>query len=35
MVVVDVVRPGAPVLDVKGIFDRQAIAAAGLVGWRL
>jgi UDP-N-acetyl-D-glucosamine/UDP-N-acetyl-D-galactosamine dehydrogenase len=27
--------PGAPVLDVKGIFDRQAIAAAGLVGWRL
>jgi UDP-N-acetyl-D-galactosamine dehydrogenase len=29
------VRSGGPCLDLKGVFDRQALSAAGLVGWRL
>ena len=29
------VGSGAPCLDLKGVYDRQALTAAGLVGWRL
>lgn len=29
------VGTGAPCLDLKGVFDRQALATAGLVAWRL
>ena len=29
------VGSGAPCLDLKGVYDRQALLDAGLVGWRL